>query len=89
MWLIFCEKTSISCDNFGENATISYDYFGEIPIIIFCWIANIAQGLKKFPKTWKVHWSWTNEHQESTGPEQFSAGPEYRNGGNKICWTQN
>jgi hypothetical protein len=28
-------------------------------------------------------------HQESTGPEKCSTGPEYRNGGNKICWTQN
>ena len=26
-----------------------------------------------------------SEHQESTGPEIFSTGPEYRNGGNKIC----
>jgi hypothetical protein len=22
---------------------------------------------------------------KSTGPEKFSTGPEYRNGGNKIC----
>ena len=34
-----------------------------------------AQGLIFFPK---VHGSRTGEHQESTGPE-------YRNGGNKIC----
>ena len=40
------------------------------------------QGLKEFPK---VHWSRTSEHQESTDPEKFSTGPEYRNGGNKIC----
>jgi hypothetical protein len=39
----------------------------------------LTQGLRNFPK---VHWSSTSEHQESTGPE-------YRNGGNKICWTQN
>ena len=44
------------------------------------------QGLKTFQK---VHWSRTSEHQESTGPENFSTGPEYRNEGNKICWTQN
>ena len=36
-----------------------------------------------------MHWSKTGEHQESTGPDNFSTGPEYRNGGNKICWTQN
>jgi len=40
------------------------------------------QGLKTFQK---IHWSRTSEHQESTGPEHFSAGPEYRNEGNKIC----
>ena len=45
-----------------------------------------SQELKKFPK---VHWSRTSEHQKSTGLEQFSTGPEHRNGGNKICWTQN
>jgi hypothetical protein len=38
------------------------------------------QGLENFPK---VHWS--RKHQESTGPEKFSTGPGYRNGGNKIC----
>jgi hypothetical protein len=42
----------------------------------------VIQGLKNFPK---VHWSRTREHQESTGPEKCSTGPEYRNGGNKIC----
>jgi len=42
---------------------------------------NKKQGLKIFPK---VHWSRTNEHQESTGPENISTGPEYWNGGNKI-----
>jgi len=41
----------------------------------------LMQGLKKFPK---VHWSRTSEHQESTGPEKFSTGREYRNEGNKI-----
>ena len=40
------------------------------------------QGLAFFSK---VHWSRTSEHQESTDPENFSTGPEYRNGGNKIC----
>ena len=37
--------------------------------------------LNFFPKE---HWSKTSEHQESTGPEIFFTGPEYRNGGNKI-----
>ena len=46
----------------------------------------LVQVLKKFPK---VHWSRTSEHQESTDPDKFSTGPEYRNGGNQICWTQN
>jgi hypothetical protein len=43
-----------------------------------------VQGLIFFPK---VHWSRTSvsEHQESTGPENCSTGPEYRNDGNKIC----
>jgi hypothetical protein len=27
----------------------------------------------------------TSEHQESTVPEKLSTGPEYLNGGNKIC----
>jgi hypothetical protein len=40
-----------------------------------------VQGLNKFPK---VHWSRTSEHQESTGHQKFSTGPEYRNGRNKI-----
>ena len=40
-----------------------------------------SQGLNNFPN---VHWSRTREHQESTGPEFFSTGPEYRNRGNKI-----
>ena len=40
------------------------------------------QGLKKIPKG---HWSRTSEHQEFTGPENFSTGPEYWNEGNKIC----
>jgi hypothetical protein len=40
------------------------------------------QELIFFPK---VHWSRTSEHQESIGLEQFSTGPKYRNGGNKIC----
>jgi hypothetical protein len=31
----------------------------------------------------------TSEKQESTGPENFSTGPEYWNEGNQICWTQN
>jgi len=35
----------------------------------------MTRGLKKFQK---VHWSKTSEHQELTGPE-------YLNGGNKIC----
>jgi hypothetical protein len=42
----------------------------------------MVQGLKNFPK---VHWTRTSEHQESTGPEHFSTGPEYQNGRNKIC----
>ena len=40
------------------------------------------QRLAFFPK---VHWFRTSEHHESTDPENFSTGPEYRNGGNKIC----
>jgi hypothetical protein len=43
---------------------------------------RILYGLTFFPKG---HWSRTSEHQEFTGPEQFSIGPEYRNKGNKIC----
>jgi hypothetical protein len=39
------------------------------------------QRLNFFPK---VHWFGTSEHQESTGPENFSTGPEYRNGGIKF-----
>jgi hypothetical protein len=42
----------------------------------------MIQRLIFFPK---VHWSRTSEHQESTGSEKCSTGPEYRNGGNKIC----
>ena len=40
---------------------------------------DITPGVKKFPKSSLV------QDQESTGPEHFSTGPEYRNGGNKIC----
>jgi hypothetical protein len=40
------------------------------------------QGLAFFSK---VHWSRTSEHQESTDPENFSTGPEYRNGGANPC----
>ena len=43
---------------------------------------DMIQGLNFFPK---VHWSRSSEHQESTGSEKCSTGPEYRNGGNKIC----
>ena len=41
-----------------------------------------SQGLNIFQK---VHWTRTSKHQESTGPEHFSIGPEYRNGRNNIC----
>ena len=34
-----------------------------------------THGLKNLPK---VHWSRTNEHQESTGPEKCSTGSEWR-----------
>jgi hypothetical protein len=27
--------------------------------------------------------------KKNSGSENFSTGPEYRNEGNKICWTQN
>ena len=53
---------------------------GSAPVLVYLELHD--QGLKFFPK---VHWSRTNEHQESTGPEKCSTGPEYGNGGNKIC----
>ena len=41
-----------------------------------CLRAEYIQGLNFFSNS---------SHQESTGPEKFSTGPVYRNGGNKIC----
>jgi hypothetical protein len=61
--------------------------FNQMSLFMFRHISELSlQGLTFFPKG---HWSRTSEHQEFTGPEKFSTGPEYRNEGNKICWTQN
>jgi hypothetical protein len=55
-------------------------------ILILLFGINVCMESNKIKKkSPKVHWFRTREHQESTGPENFSTGPEYRNGGNKIC----
>jgi hypothetical protein len=53
-----------------------------VSMLIHGYTVVSVQGLIFFPK---VHWSRSSQHQEFTGPEKFSTGPEYWKEGNKIC----